>query len=274
VGRVAARARAAEGATLLHPLLRRPSAAKRGAFRALQVAILRRARRCGLLPARGQPGATLAVDATGLAARYVSLYYTTRRFRAGGQPWEFLARRFPKLTAVVETQSHLVLGAIATRGPSHDAPQFGPVLRQTAAMATAADVPLAAVLADAAYDAERHHVLCHEQLQIPRVLIPVNRRGRTCARARYRRALDRRFPRRAYRQRWHAESAFSQHKRPLGDALTARHSLAQRHELLLRVLTHNLLILWRVRAGSFQQSSGFCQAPGVPAIADYTARGR
>lgn len=259
MGRVATRAGPAESPAPLHPLLRRPAAAKGGAFRALRVVILRAARRCGLLPAHGQRGATLAVDATGLAARDVGLDYTTRRFRAGGKPWECLARRFPKLTAVVETGSQLGLGAIATRGPSHDAPPFGPAMRQAAAVTTAAGVPLGAALADAAYDAERRHVLCREQLQIPRVLIPVNRRGRNCARARYRHALDRRFPRRAYRQRWHAASAFSRHKRRLGDALSARRPLAQRHEVLLRVLTHDLLILWRVGRGSFQQSSTECQ---------------
>jgi hypothetical protein len=144
VGGVLARLGTPEGAALLHPLLRRAAVAKRRAFRALQLTILRRPRRRGLLPARGQPGATLAVDATGLAARYVRLYYPTRRIRAAGRPWELPARRFPKLTAVVETRSHLVLGAIATRGPSHDAPEFGPVVRQAAAITAAAGVPLAA----------------------------------------------------------------------------------------------------------------------------------
>lgn len=208
--------------------------------------MLRAAQQTGLLgrPAvRTQarhPGSTLTVDSTGLAARYVSAYYTQRQGQRGPQP----TRRHPKLTAVVDAASHLVLGAIATRGPSHDAPQFGPVVRQAAAQLAALGVPVGCLLADAGYDAEPHHVLCREALAIPRVIINVNRRGAGRPRARYRRALDARFPRRAYGQRWHVESAFSQHKRRLGDALTARHPLAQRHEVLLRVLTHNLLILW------------------------------
>jgi hypothetical protein len=36
---------------------------------------------------------------------------------------------------------------------------------------------------------------------------------------------------------------FSRHKRRLGSALTARRPRAQRRETLLRVLTHNLMIL-------------------------------
>ncbi|MCI0755760.1 transposase, partial [Teichococcus vastitatis] len=46
-----------------------------------------------------------------------------------------------------------------------------------------------------------------------------------------------------YHQRWHIESGFSQHKRRLGSALRARGHQAQQRELILRVLTHNLMIL-------------------------------
>ncbi len=59
----------------------------------------------------------------------------------------------------------------------------------------------------------------------------------------YRRAMHQGFPSGLYRQRWHAESAFSQHKRHLGSALTARGGGAQQRELVLRVLTHNLALL-------------------------------
>ena len=46
-----------------------------------------------------------------------------------------------------------------------------------------------------------------------------------------------------YHQRWHAESGCSRHQRRLGSALTTRSTPAQRRELVLRVLTHNLMIL-------------------------------
>jgi transposase len=39
------------------------------------------------------------------------------------------------------------------------------------------------------------------------------------------------------------ESGFSQHKRRLGSALTARGDASQGRELVLRVLTHNLMLL-------------------------------
>ena len=54
---------------------------------------------------------------------------------------------------------------------------------------------------------------------------------------------DRRFPKTTYHQRWHAESGFSQHKRRLGSALTARRNASQAREIVLRVLTHNFMLL-------------------------------
>ncbi len=59
----------------------------------------------------------------------------------------------------------------------------------------------------------------------------------------YRRALRRAFPIELCHQRWHAESAFSQHERRPGSALTARGDTAQRIELVLRVPTHDLALL-------------------------------
>src|SRR5215213_4752645 len=78
--------------------------------------------------------------------------------------------------------------------------------------------------------------------------------GRRCERwvRPYRRAMRRRFPRALDHQRWHAESGFRQHKRRLGSALTARGATAQQCEVVLRVLTHNLMIL-RLRTRGFQQ---------------------
>lgn len=51
------------------------------------------------------------------------------------------------------------------------------------------------------------------------------------------------FDKPLYNQRWHAESGFSQHKRRLGAGLTARHDGAPGREIVLRVITHNLMLL-------------------------------
>ena len=210
-----------------------------------------RARAAGLIDA----APVAAVDATGLEARHVSAYFRPRRGEAK-RPGR-RKRAWPKLTAVVHTHSHLILGAVTGTGPTQDSPDFAPAVRQAADL-----LALDAALADAGYDAEHNHRLCregsgHAPNGLRRSVIALNPRntGRRWPKTPYRRAMRRRFPRDLYHQRWHAESGFSQHKRRLGSALTARSTAAQRRELALRVLTHNLMLLSSPGQG-FQQSTG------------------
>ena len=176
-----------------------------------------------------------AVDATGLETRHVSAYFGLRRAGAGHRQ-----RAWPKLTAVVHTASHLIAGAVPGVGPSQDSPDFAPAVRQAAEL-----VAFDTALADAGYDAEHDHRLCREELGMRQTAIALNPRngGDRRPKGPYRRALHESFPAGLYHQRWHAESAFSQHKRRLGSALTARGTAAQQGELVLRVLTHNLALL-------------------------------
>lgn len=181
---------------------------------------------------------TAAVDATGLETRHVSEHFGKRR--GDGKRLGHRQRAWPKLTAVLHIHSHLIVGAVTGVGPSQDSPDFTPVMRQAASI-----LSFSTVLADAGFDAEHNHRLCREELGVTRSVIALNRRntGRRWPKTSYRRALRRRFPRTLYHQRWHIESGFSQHKRRLGSALTARGHQAQRRELILRVLTHNLMLL-------------------------------
>ena len=162
----------------------------------------------------------------------------------------FRRRAWPKLTAVVHVGSHLIVGAVTGRGPTQDSPEFTPAMRQAAGV-----LRFDTVLADAGYDAEHNHRLCREALDVRQTVINLNPRntGRRWPMTPYRREMRRRFPRALYHQRWHAESAFSRHKRRLGSALTARCTASQQRELVLRVLTHNLMLL-RCGPTGFQQS--------------------
>ena len=165
----------------------------------------------------------------------MSAYFGMRRAGTGHRQ-----RAWPKLTAVVHTASHLIAGAVPGVGPSQDSPDFAPAVRQAATF-----VAFDTALADAGYDAEHNHRLCREELGMRQVVIALNPRnaGDRHPKAPYRGALRQAFPNELYRQRWHAEGAFSQHKRRLGSALTARGRGAQQRELVLRVLTHNLALL-------------------------------
>ena len=230
---------------------------KRGTFRRVQQVSVARAARTGLLA----PGAIAAIDATGLDARHASTHYRygyTPAYRAayaglhaGATPAPPHRRPgHPKLTLVIDTRSHLIVGALPGWGPSHDTPALAPVLRQAARL-----VRFAAATADAGYDAEHVHRLCREELGMTATAVALNRRtaGRRWPRTPYRRAMRRAFPRTLYAERQQVESVFSRDKRRLGAALTARTRPTLAAEQVLRVLTHNLLLLHAARC-TFQQS--------------------
>jgi len=189
------------------------------------------AKTLGLLPKTS----SVAVDATGLESRHVSRYYV---WRLGGRHSRLA---YPKLTVACDLASHLWLGAVVTMGPSQDSPMFPETIRQAAG-----NQRIRQVLGDKGYDAEHNHALCREELKIPSTIIAVRRNTngtRIWPATPYRREMKKRKYRRRYGQRWQVESSYSRNKRLLGSALRARTWFMQHWECLLRVLTHNLLLL-------------------------------
>jgi hypothetical protein len=152
----------------------------------------------------------------------------------------FRRRRWPKLTLVCHTQSHLIAAAGVVRGPCNDHPQFAPAMRQAVG-----NIRLARLLADTGYDSEANHRLCRNKLGIRSTVIPLNRRntGRRWPKTRYRRQMKSRFHKRVYGNHWQVESVISRLKRRLDSTLRARNYAAQKRECLLRVLTHDLMIV-------------------------------
>jgi Transposase DDE domain len=181
------------------------------------------------------PEVTVAIDSTGLETRHISRYYQWRK----GELVE--AFSYPKLTTVCDLRSHLWLAAEASFGPSPDAPQFAPAVTQAVA-----NHPIRRLLADRGYDSERNHVICREQLDIRSTVIPARRvphGTRRLPKTKYRRQMRRRHNLRGYGQRWQIESSYSRHKRLLGTNLRSRGPAAQCWELLLRVLTHDVMLI-------------------------------
>jgi len=111
-----------------------------------------------------------AVDATGLETRHVSEHFGKRR--GDGKGLGHRQRAWPKLTAVLHTGSHLIVGAVTGIGPSQDSPDFTPIMRQAASI-----MAFDTVLADAGYDAEHNRRLCRGELGIGRNVIALNRRN-------------------------------------------------------------------------------------------------
>jgi hypothetical protein len=178
------------------------------------------------------------------------VHYARQSWRHSGH----YKRAYPKLSALCDTRSHLFLSAVVDRGPKPDVVEFEAALTQALARH-----PFDTLLADAGYESERAHVLCRETLGV-RSIFPTTRRGRRLRdgrpgpiRTRYRLQLYRSFPRKTYGQRWQVEAAFSMLKRHLGSALRSRRPFALNREVLLKVITHNLMILWCL-FGCFQRS--------------------
>jgi DDE family transposase len=156
-------------------------------------------------------------------------------------------KRLPKLSLAIATACHLVLAARATTGAGGDQPFFEPLLLDVYRR-----VAVKLAVADAGYDSEANHCIARQDLGI-RSIIPPNA-GRPTARApttRHRRNMRHRFKRKAdkdhYGQRWQVETVNSMIKRNLGSALRAKTARRRSMELLLRVVTHNIMLVSKAK---------------------------
>jgi len=181
-----------------------------------------------------------AVDGTGLESRHVSPYYVKRRSRVGDRGQHITYARYPKVVFVVDCGCHMTLAAVPGRGPGSDLVQFRRALGQAVGRAR-----FGTLLADADFDAEWLHRAVRA-LGI-RAIIP-STRGRPSGKPptrRWRRVIRERFDqlRRRYCQRWQVETVNSMVKRLLGSALCARTEENQFRQIVLRAITHNVMIV-------------------------------
>jgi len=187
-------------------------------------------------------------------SHHVSRYYEKRRQqspRKGRGKWAPAVNRarsrivthLPKLSLAVDAASHLILAARASTGIGSDSPHFVPLMLDAARR-----MPLEFVLADAGYDSEDNHRLARQELGI-RSLIParIGRQSTAAPQGYYRRLMRRRFKggpdKRWYGQRWQAETVNSMVKRNLGSACRARTPMGRKKDMLLRAVTHNVMIV-------------------------------
>jgi hypothetical protein len=121
------------------------------------------------------------------------------------------------------------------------------VLFQAALEQAVARARIGTLLADADFDGEWVHE--HVRGYGIRTLIPPAR-GRPSQQppaGKWRRRMKRRFNPKKYGQRWQTETVNSMIKRRLGSALRARSYGSQCREIILRVVTHNVMIVIRAR---------------------------
>lgn len=183
-----------------------------------------------------------AIDGTGMESRHTSRYYVKRRSKTGTGTQETTYSRYPKVVLVTDCRTHLVLAAAPGRGPASDLVLFKAALKQAVGRAR-----IGTLLADADFDGEWVHE--HVRSYGIRTLIPPER-GRPSEKppaGKWRRWMKRRLDKRKYGQRWQTETVNSMIKRRLGSALRARGYWSQCREIILRVVTHNVMIVVRVR---------------------------
>jgi hypothetical protein len=193
-----------------------------------------------------------ALDSTGLDLGHASRYYVRRR-RGDTKQWQTVAYSlYAKLEAAFDCTSHLLLAALAGRGPRPDTDRFVPLLD-----AALANVLIEVALADAGFDSEANHRHAREVRGV-RSFIPATI-GRPSAqppagpyRRRMRQRLNKAYGN--YGQRWQAETGFSMFKRRLGVAVNARTYWNQCRELLLKAITYNVMLLY-VIAGFLQSKT-------------------
>jgi hypothetical protein len=183
-----------------------------------------------------------AIDSTGLESSAASGYFVRRRERVG-MPWKTVVyHHFPKLGLVCDVEAHFILAAREDRGPKPDVADF-----RSLVAAALERVRLDRIVADAGYDSEANHTFARQTHRV-RSIIPAKHGRPTTkpASGHYRRLMQTRFDRAAYRDRVQVETVVSMVKRRLESFVRARNTWSQRRELRLKVLTHNVMILLRI----------------------------
>jgi hypothetical protein len=152
------------------------------------------------------------------------------------------ARRMPKLAPAVASGCHLVLAARAHTGAGSDSPDFAPLLYAAWRRAN-----VKVVVADAGFDSEDNHRAARLDMGVRSVIPPgIGRPSDGPQAGRFRRLMRQRFARKAdrgtYAQRAQGETVNSMMKRNFGDALRSVLPKRREQEMLLRTLTHNLML--------------------------------
>ena len=181
-----------------------------------------------------------AADSSGFDPTHASRYYVWRAKRMGSPKKHMTYRWFPKLGIICDTQTHLILASFATRGPRPDVNQLDPLLKRLID-----DVTIRHLVADAGYDSESNHCLLREDYSIRSTIPPKLGRPRLDGRlpgGYYRSLMARRFDHDAYAQRNQVETVMSMLKRNLDGCIRARSYWSRCREMLLKVVTHNIMI--------------------------------
>jgi hypothetical protein len=196
----------------------------------------------------------LAGDSTYFETHHVSRHYE-RRCAKARRRWRRIARpcgrsrtikRLPKLAVTASCASHLILSAHASTGACSDSLHFERLLLD--AWRRVPNRSFVAVF-DAGYDGEHNHRIARQDMGLQSIIPPLigrpTRKRPTHWRRHMKRLLATKRSRRrcGYTQRWQVETVMSMIKRNLGAELRGKSSRSRTRDMLLKVLTHNLMII-------------------------------
>lgn len=179
-----------------------------------------------------------AADSTGPDTSRASKYYVKRR-KSRSKIEELVGySTYPRLELVCDCSCHLILCAFAVLGPMADLNSFRRLL-----FGTLRRVGVTTILADAGYDTESNHRFARDGCGVRSVIPPLHGRPTNKLPAGEHRRRMKRYRDFRYGRRWQVETVMSMIKRNLGGFVAARSDPARNRETLLKVLTHNIMLV-------------------------------
>jgi hypothetical protein len=195
----------------------------------------------------------VAGDSTGIESSQISPYFIKRRSPKHKTPQTTTYSHYPKLELLCDCDTHFVLAAIPALGPHPDIDRLRALLFAPLSRGIYIDT----ALFDAGYDSEPNHRFVRDCCHI-RSVIPATT-GRPCRdptkppSGKWRHLMWR-YRDYRYGQRWQVETTISMIKRRLGGYVLNRSNPARFAEMMLKVLTHNIMLIVLVLMKGFDRA--------------------
>jgi hypothetical protein len=165
----------------------------------------------------------VAADSTGVECSPASVHYADRSGKKRG--------RYVKLSLAVACGSLLLVGAVASAGPSNDRVEAPSRLWRIASRCQPHSIYM-----DSGYDGERTHAFCRAGWGVSSFIPPVPRTRDGSVKSFYRSQCV--VLPASYGRRWHVETFISGFKRSTGSVLSSRSMPAMQNEAMLKLLAY------------------------------------